>query len=66
MAACCEYGNELPVYMKGLPLFELLSEYRSLEKGVPLSACYQNKTRPSTPDMRLPYLMSRTAGSDTF
>jgi hypothetical protein len=37
--------------MKGLSLFELLSEHRLLEKGIPLLACYQSITR----SFALPY-----------
>ena len=38
--------------MKGLSLFELLSEYRLLEKGIPLLACYQSITRSFAPEVR--------------
>jgi len=51
VAGCCEHGNELPVCMKGLSLFELLSEYRSIEKGIPLLACYQSMTHSFAPEV---------------
>jgi len=38
--------------MKGLSLFELLSEYRSIEKGTPLLACYQSMTHSFAPGVR--------------
>ena len=66
MAGCCEHGNELLVCVKGLSLFELLSEYRSIEQGVPLLACCQTLTRSFAPRGAPPYLMSRTAGGDIF
>jgi hypothetical protein len=38
--------------MKGLSLFELLSEHRSIEKGIPLLASYQSMTLSFTPELR--------------
>jgi hypothetical protein len=47
---CCrrvnEAGNELPDLMKGLSLFELLSKYRFIEKGIRLMASCQSVTSP--------------------
>jgi hypothetical protein len=52
VAGCCEHGNELPFCVKGLSLFELLSEYRSIEKGISLLACYQSVTHSFAPEVR--------------
>jgi hypothetical protein len=35
-----------------LSLFELLSEYRSIEKGIPLLPCHQSMTRSFAPEVR--------------